>query len=114
MKNVVIDGCFSCTYDRTTMVSWLNSWQGVETFLNVSVLEGSKYPINILTLQDEITTTSLNIQHQSPSDTIPCPRRMETFNALQRKPTTWTDFSLLQSIQTGSGASFFRSTETGA
>ena len=100
MKDVVIDGSLSRTWtDKTSMELWLSSWKGEEI-----VLEGSKCPVNIVTLQGETTMVSINTGHQSPSDTASLPRRMETLKAPWKKPTTCNNCSLLQSTQTSNGA----------
>ena len=81
------------------MKLWLSSWKEEEIDLDVSVLEGSKCPVNIVTLQAETTIISTNSGHQSSSDKAPLPRRMENLKAPWNKPTTCTDSSLLQNTQ---------------
>jgi len=63
------------------MELWLSSWKGEKIVLDVSLLEGSKCPVNIATLQAETTALSINSGHQSPRDTALLPRRMETLKA---------------------------------
>jgi hypothetical protein len=86
------------------MELWLSSWKGEAIVLDVSVLEGSKCPVNIVTLQAETIIISINTGHQSPSDRAPIPRRMETLKAPWKEPKICNDCSILQSTQTSNGA----------
>jgi hypothetical protein len=79
------------------MELWLSSWKGGEIVHDVSVLEGSKCPVNTVTLQAETTIISINIGHQLSNNMAPLPRRMETLKPPGKKSTAGNDCSLLQS-----------------
>jgi len=95
-----------CLVLRQTREAWnCGSVPGnVKRSFLMPVLERSKCPLNIVTLQAEKTTQSqYSTGHQSPSDMAPLTGRTEILKAPWKKPTSCNDCSLLQSTQTSSG-----------